>query len=92
MTTGAGVLVKSLDVAILVIKIWRQSERDLIMSKEDSTKVIIFMTPRTGILVIMLGHIGHIVYIVKVHYLLMKNNVLLCNKKQVNCVYNYKYL
>ena len=35
------------------------------MTKEGSTRVVTFMTPRTGVLVIGWGHISHIV---KIHY------------------------
>ena len=37
------------------------------MTKEGSTKIVNFMTPRAGVLVLRCGHISHIV---KMHYFL----------------------
>ena len=42
-------------------------------TKEGSTKIVNFMTPRAGVLVLGLGHIS---YIVKMHYFFI--NLLLC--------------
>ena len=38
------------------------------MIKEASTKIVNFMTPRAGVLLLGRGHISHIV---KMHYLLL---------------------
>ena len=39
------------------------------MTKEVSTKIVNFMTPRAGVLMIERGHISH--YIVNMYYLLL---------------------
>ena len=44
---------------------FRQTKYIVMMTKEGSTKIVFFMTPRAGVLV--LGH-GHISQIVKMHY------------------------
>ena len=41
----------------------RQTEGIVMMSKEGSTKIVNFMTPEAGILVLGRGHISHIVKI-----------------------------
>ena len=40
---------------------FRQTKCIVIMTKEGSTKIVNFMTPGTGVLVLGRGHIGHIV-------------------------------
>ena len=47
------------------------------MTKEGSTKIVHFMTPGTGVLVLGSGHISHIV---KLHY--FSNNLLLYTPRQ----------
>ena len=42
------------------------------MTKEGSTKIVTFMTPRAGVFVLGCGHISHIV---KIHYF-FKNHLL----------------
>ena len=44
---------------------FRQTKYIVMMTKEGSTKIVNFMTPGAGVLV--LGH-GHISHIVKMHY------------------------
>ena len=44
---------------------FRQIEYMVMMTKEGVTKIVNYMTPGAGVLV--LGH-GHICYIVKMHY------------------------
>ena len=46
---------------------FRQTKYIVIMTKEGSTKIVNFMTPRAGVLVLGCGHISHIV---KMHYFL----------------------
>ena len=43
----------------------RQTKYVVMMTKERSTKIINFMTPGAGVLVLGCGHISHIV---KLHY------------------------
>ena len=43
----------------------RQTKYVLMMNKEGSTKIVNFMTPGAGVLVLWRGHISHIV---KMHY------------------------
>ena len=43
----------------------RQTKYVVIMTKEGSTKIVNFMTPGVGVLVLGRGHISHIV---KMHY------------------------
>ena len=43
----------------------RQTKYVVMMTKEGSTKIVNFMTPGTGVLVLGRGHISHIV---KMHY------------------------
>ena len=49
----------SFDVSI------RQTKYIVMMTKEGSTQIVNFMTPRAGVLVLGYGHISHIV---KMHY------------------------
>ena len=44
----------------------RQTKYVVMMTKEGSTKIVNFMTPGAGVLVLERGHISHIV---KVHYI-----------------------
>ena len=44
----------------------RQTKYIVMMTKEGSTKIVNFMTPGAGVLVLGCGHISHIV---KMHYL-----------------------
>ena len=46
----------------------RQIKYIIMMIKEASTKIVNFMTPRAGVLLLGRGHISHIV---KMHYLLL---------------------
>ena len=48
----------------------RQTKYVVMMTTEGSTKIVNFMTPGAGVLV--LGH-GHINHIVKMHYFFKKN-------------------
>ena len=43
----------------------RQTKYVVMITKEGSTKIVIFMTPGAGVLVLERGHISHIV---KMHY------------------------
>ena len=43
----------------------RQTKYEVMMAKEGSTKIVNFMTPGAGVLVLGRGHISHIV---KMHY------------------------
>ena len=43
----------------------RQTKYIIMMTKEGSTKIVTFMTPEAGVLVLGRGHISHIV---KLHY------------------------
>ena len=45
--------------------LFRQTKYIVIMTREGSTKIVIVMTSRTGVLVLGCGHISHIV---KTHY------------------------
>ena len=62
----------------------RQTKYVVMMTKEGSTKIVNFMTPGTGVLV--LGH-GHISHIVKLHYffknLLLDSQALIRQTKYV---------
>ena len=53
------------------------------MTKEGSTKIVNFMTPRAGVLVLGPGHISHIV---KMHYF-FKNHLLYSQE----CIRQTKY-
>ena len=55
------------------------------MTKEGSTKIVNFMTPGTGIL--LLGH-GHISHILKMHYFFKNPFALLPGFDQTNYVYS----
>ena len=44
---------------------FRKNKCIVMMTKEGSTQILIFMTPRTGVLVLGRSHINHIV---KMHY------------------------
>ena len=52
----------------------RQTKYVVIMTKEWSTKIVNFMTPGVGVLVLGRGHISHRV---KMHYFLKKSSSLL---------------
>ena len=52
----------------------RQTKYVVIMTMEGSTKIVNFMTPRAGVLVLGRGHLSHIV---KVHYFFKKSFSLL---------------
>ena len=52
----------------------RQTKHIEMITKEGSTKIVNFMTPGAGVLV--LGH-GHISNIVKIHYFFKKSSTLL---------------
>ena len=43
----------------------RQTKYVVMMTKEESTKIVNFMTPRVGVLVLGQSHLSHIV---KMHY------------------------
>ena len=51
------------------------------MTKERSTKIVNYMTPGAGVL--MLGH-GHISHIRKIHYFFKKSSSLLLGIEQTN--------
>ena len=53
------------------------------MTKEGSTKILTFMTPGAGVLVLVYGHISHIV---KIHFFL-KSFSLFPVRDQTNYVY-----
>ena len=53
------------------------------MTKEGSTKIVNFMTPRAGVLVLGRGHISHIV---KMHNFFLKSSSLLPGIDQRNYV------
>ena len=53
----------------------RQTKYAVMMTKEDSTKIVYFMTPGAGVLVLGCGYICHIV---EIHYFV--NNLLLYNQ------------
>ena len=86
MTLRAGVLVQGRGHISYIVKMHyflknlllysqaqiRQTDSIVMMSKKGSTKIVNFMTPRTGILVLGCGHIS---YIVKMHYFF--KNILL---------------
>ena len=79
MTPGAGVLVKGRGHIGHIAKLHyffknlllycqvliRQIKYAVIMTKEGSTKIINFITPGAGVLVLGCGHISHIV---RLHY------------------------
>ena len=79
MTPGAGVLVLGCGQISHTVKVhyffknlllyshayFRQTKYIVTMTKEGSTKIVNFMTPRGGILVLGRGQISHIV---KMHY------------------------
>ena len=50
----------------------RQTKYIVLINKEGSTKIVTFMTPGAGVLVLGCGHISHIV---KIHYFI--KNLLL---------------
>ena len=50
---------------LYVVAWYRQTKCVLVLTKEGSTKIVNFMTPRAGVLVLGCGHISHIV---KMHY------------------------
>ena len=56
----------------------RQTEGKVMMSKEGSTKILDFMTPRSGILVLGCGQISHIV---KIHCIF--NNLLIFTQAKI---------
>ena len=56
----------------------RQTKYVLMMTKEGSTKIVNFMTPGAGVLVLGCGHISHIV---KMHYFF--KNLLLNSQAQI---------
>ena len=55
------------------------------MTKEGSTKIVNFMTPGAGVLVLGRGHISHIV---KMHYFFLKSSSLLPSINQTNEIYD----
>ena len=55
------------------------------MTKEGSTKIVNFMTPGAGVLVLGCGHISHIV---KMHYFFKNLSSLLPVIDQTNYVYS----
>ena len=79
MTPGAGVLVLGCGHKINLVKMHyffknlllytqakiRKSMYILMMTKGGSTKIVTFMPPEAGVLVLRCGHISHIV---KIHY------------------------
>ena len=79
MTPGAGVLALGCGHISHIVKMhyffknlllysgtwFRQTKCIVIMTKEGSTKIVNFMTPGTGVLVLGRGNISHIV---KMHY------------------------
>ena len=83
MTPGAGVLVQGCGHISLVVKLHyffktllldsqaliRQTKYVVMMTKEGSTKIVNFMTPGTGVLVLGHGHISHS----EMHYFLKKS-------------------
>ena len=62
----------------------RQAKYVVMMTKEGSTKIVNFMTPGVGVLVLWLGHMSHIV---KMHYffknLLLYSQALIRQTKYV---------
>ena len=81
MTPRAGVLVQGCGHISRIVKMHyffknlllysqtyiKQTKYIVMMNKEGSTKIVNFMTPRAGVLVLGCGHISHIV---KMHYFL----------------------
>ena len=79
MTPGAGILVQERGHRSHIVNMHfffknlllysqtliSQTKYVVMMTKEGSTKIVNFMTPRAGILVLGRGHISHIV---KMHY------------------------
>ena len=63
----------------------RQTKCAVMMTKEGSTKIVNFMTPGAGVL--MLGH-GHISHIVKMHYFFLKS-ALFPSIDQTNLIFIY---
>ena len=57
----------------------------VMMTKEGSTKIVNFMTPGAGVLVLGRGHISHIV---KMHYFFKNLSSLLQVIDQTNYVYS----
>ena len=49
---------------------FRQTKYIVMMTKDGSTKIVTYMTPGAGVLVLGFGHISHIV---KMHYFFKKN-------------------
>ena len=56
----------------------KQTKHIVMMTKEGSTKIVNFMTPGSGVLVLGRGHISHIV---KLHYFF--KNLLLYSQAQI---------
>ena len=80
LTPGAGVLVLRCDLTSYIVKIhyfflnlllyswtiFRQTKCIVMMTEEGSTKIVNFMIPGVGVLVLRCGHIS---YIIKIHLL-----------------------
>ena len=63
----------------------RQTKYIVLINKEGSTKIVTFMTPGAGVLVLGCGHISHIV---KMHYFFKNLSSLLPVIDQTDYVYS----